>query len=372
MAAYSTGASWSFPDDLPGGWTTIENEEELDKKPEPAIPSTPPLGPRSDPISEPPSEPTPLPPASSHQPQDETSSEQQQQQRRRTHYAPRTCRICLESVDPTFHTEAESALPSAFQPAPRVTYESPPGDGGRMIRPCKCKGSQKYVHEECLSAWRLQNPLERRNYWQCPTCGYKYNIQRLSYARWISSTAAQIGLTVLIFVVAMFVLGFVADPIINLYLDPIGTVASLPDEARQMVKTGQTPSMLFEDEPVGWSEHFVKGLASLGLLGFAKFLLTLSPWHWFNMRGGGFGGGGWGGGWGNGIVVGGGGGGRGGRAVTGRDRLHQLSWITILIGIVTFLYAVWKGVRAWSRRTLEKAGERVMDVPGTGDDDDDD
>ena len=176
----------------------------------------------------------------------------------------------------------------------------------------------------------------------------------------------------LIFVVAMFVLGFVADPIINLYLDPIGTVASLPDEARQMVKTGQTPSMVFEDEPAGWSEHFVKGLASLGLLGFAKFLLTLSPWHWFNMRGGGFGGGGWGGGWGNGIVVGGGGGGRGGRGVTGRDRLQQLSWVTILIGIVTFLYAVWKGVRAWSRRTLEKAGERVMDVPGTADDDDDD
>jgi hypothetical protein len=35
------------------------------------------------------------------------------------------------------------------------------------------------------------------------------------------------------------------------------------------------------------------------------------------------------------------------------------------------LYAIWKGVRAWSRRTLEKAGERVMDVPGITDDDDD-
>jgi len=28
----------------------------------------------------------------------------------------------------------------------------------------------------------------------------------------------------------------------------------------------------------------------------------------------------------------------------------------------TRLQAVYKGVRAWSRRTLEKAGERVMDV----------
>ena len=33
------------------------------------------------------------------------------------------------------------------------------------------------------------------------------------------------------------------------------------------------------------------------------------------------------------------------------------------------LQAVWKGVRNLSRRTLEKAGERVMDVPGDDDDD---
>jgi hypothetical protein len=29
---------------------------------------------------------------------------------------------------------------------------------------------------------------------------------------------------------------------------------------------------------------------------------------------------------------------------------------------------VWKGVRAWSRKTLEKAGERVADVQGEDDD----
>ena len=31
--------------------------------------------------------------------------------------------------------------------------------------------------------------------------------------------------------------------------------------------------------------------------------------------------------------------------------------------------AVYKGVRSWSRRALEKAGERVMDVPLPGDED---
>jgi hypothetical protein len=57
---------------------------------------------------------------------------------------------------------------------------------------------------------------------------------------------------------------------------------------------------------------------------------------------------------------------------TGRERMQNLSWIAITVGIITFLYAVWKGVRAWSRRTLEQAGERVMDVPGSNDDDDED
>lgn len=31
---------------------------------------------------------------------------------------------------------------------------------------------------------------------------------------------------------------------------------------------------------------------------------------------------------------------------------------------------VWKAVRAWSRRTLEKAGERVMDVHGNDENED--
>jgi hypothetical protein len=38
---------------------------------------------------------------------------------------------------------------------------------------------------------------------------------------------------------------------------------------------------------------------------------------------------------------------------------------------LTYIQAVYKGVRAWSRRTLEKAGERVMDVQGDNDDDQD-
>ncbi|KAF1351411.1 hypothetical protein BDV97DRAFT_369049 [Delphinella strobiligena] len=317
----STGfeSQWQWPQDLPGGW--IKDEDS-------SVPAAMPkeeAGPSSVPRHPPP----PPPPA------DEHSNEQ-----RERFYPPRTCRICLETVLPTFHPPSES-LPGFLQSSsPSVTYESE--DGGRLLRPCLCKGTQKYVHEGCLTAWRLQNPMEKRNYWQCPTCKYNYRLERMTWGRLISSTASQVALTLAIFVVATFLLGFFADPILNLYVDPYGTLEDLADHGTHA---------MYEDEPVTWTEHFIKGMASLGLLGFAKFLLTLSPFHGWNMRGTGMMG--------------------GGRAATGRDRVQQISWYVLIVGCITVLVAVWKGVRVWSRKTLENFSERVMDVPGDDHDDED-
>jgi len=329
MTDYMAGSDWTFDDDMPGSWADSWTQEDVDAQ-----------------IHAEHAKHHATHASCAQSEQEEHHEDVDGESKRRTHYPPRTCRICLEQVLPDFQSgEGSIPLPNSMRPAPRVTYESPPGEGGRLIRPCKCKGSQKYVHEECLGAWRRQDPSQKRNYWECPTCRYRYHLQRLTWGIWIRSTVAQIGLTIAIFILAMFVCGFFADPLLNFYLDPVNTVVSAG---------GPRGSLIFDDEPASWAEHFVKGLASLGLLGFAKFALTLSPLPWLNMRG-------------TGIVVGG----RSGLGNTGRDRLQNLSWVTISVGIVTFLWAVYKGVRAWSRRTLEKAGERVMDVPFADDDEDD-
>src|SRR6266516_437551 len=95
------------------------------------------------------------------------------------HYVPRTCRICLETILPTFHPLSEH-LPGILQPAPKVEYVSSDPELGRLIRPCKCKGSSKYVHEGCLQAWRHADPsYGKRNYWECPTCRFKYRLERV-------------------------------------------------------------------------------------------------------------------------------------------------------------------------------------------------
>ncbi|KAL5118996.1 hypothetical protein ACEQ8H_003125 [Pleosporales sp. CAS-2024a] len=254
---------------------------------------------------------------------------------RRTHWPPRQCRICLETVQPTFNVASDS-LPGFLQ-SPGVVYQD---DAGRLIRPCMCKGSSKYVHDSCLQAWRHADPgYARRNYWQCPTCGFKYRLARLGAGRFVGSVGAQIALTALILIVIIFILGFVADPIIGLYVDPW---SYMPWNSWSRPSYGY---YFEDDEPSTWYEHFAKGFASMGVLGFLKVLIA-SPFSYFRF------------------------GGSGGRARTGRDRVEQVSWIIIIVGVGTFLAAVYKGVRVWSRRTLERAGERVMDVQHDDDDDD--
>jgi hypothetical protein len=105
-------------------------------------------------------------------------------QSRRTHWPPRQCRICLDVVQPSFDVPSEH-LPGFLQSPGNVRYQD---ENGRLIRPCLCKGSAKYVHEGCLQAWRHADPgYGRRNYWQCPTCGFKYRLARLGAGRFIGS-----------------------------------------------------------------------------------------------------------------------------------------------------------------------------------------
>jgi hypothetical protein len=230
----------------------------------------------------------------------------QHQQRR---YKPRTCRICLEVVHPT--TDLDDSLAGrVFSSRARVRYVSEDPESGRLMSPCLCKGSSKYVHEGCLRAWRNASPLSDRNYWRCPTCHFEYRLERLRWGRWLSSKFLRGALTVLIMVATVFVLGFIADPIINFWVDPFGSLAGT------LMEFDFDEPVLGEDELGSWPAHFVKGFLSLGLLGFLKTMFVMSPWNWFNIR---FGGGGR------------------RRRGTGRDRMEQINWALVVIGVLTFL-----------------------------------
>jgi hypothetical protein len=228
------------------------------------------------------------------------------------HYPPRTCRICLETVYPTSEPPSEH-LPGFLQSKPRVRYVSPDPELGRLLRPCKCKGSSRYVHEGCLQSWRHADArYGARNYYQCPTCSFKYRFERVVWSRWITSTMTQLLLTSSILLFTIFLLGFVADPIINLYLDPLDTIIGA--EYWDSTHIVDLPDLHDRDS---WADHFFKGLASLGVLSFAKAILAVSPFRWWRLGGPGFGSS------------------RGRR--TGRDRVASVGWLVILVGVGTFL-----------------------------------
>jgi hypothetical protein len=219
------------------------------------------------------------------------------------------CRICFEVVQP--ETEIQSSATGLFAPKVRVRYVGEDPELGRLISPCKCKGSQKYVHEGCLRLWRQSQPFADRNYWSCPTCKFKYRLQRLRMGAWLASWPARAALTLSVMAVTVFFLGFVADPIINLWIDPVGTVV----DGITDVITDVEGLASYNDEPFTWSGHLLKGLLSLGLVGFIKTFFAMGPWYWFR--------------WG--VNIG------GGRRNTGRDRMQQINWYYIVIGVVTFL-----------------------------------
>lgn len=224
-------------------------------------------------------------------------------------YPPRMCRICLETVYPTSEPPSEY-LPGFLQSKPRVYYVSSDPEFGRLLRPCKCKGSSRYVHEGCLQSWRHADPrYGARNYYQCPTCGFKYRFERVVWSRWIASTMTQLLLTSSILLLTIFLLGFVADPILNLYLDPLDTIIGA--EYWDSTHIVDLPDLR---ETSSWADHFFKGLASLGVLSFAKAILAVSPFHAWRLRG--FS--------------------SGGRR-TGRDRVASVGWLVILVGVGTFL-----------------------------------
>lgn len=141
------------------------------------------------------------------------------------------------------------------------------------------------------------------------------------------SLAAQITLSVLIVLFIVFILGFIADPIINFALDPYGTM--LPGLfggygfSYQVFSFGDplfydTPAPPVRPRPIvrdesGWIEHFTKGFAGLGLMSFLKFMFS-SPINFFFRQG------------------------RRGGQQGGRDRLNTMTWIMIAVGVATFLY----------------------------------
>lgn len=257
-------------------------------------------------------------------------------------YPTRMCRICREDVVPTV-TMYPPGLPLKYQ-RPVVEYRNQ-DEYGRLIRPCKCRGGMRYIHELCLLRSRTEG-VRAGSLWKCHECGHQFNFQRITIQRYLGSKVSSGVLTIVVMFMVMFFLGFVADPIINLYVDPYDTIVgneSYWSEVDVATSNGRIS---------GWGLHLLKGLISMGLVGFVKTAL-LNPFNFLNLRGSGF------------VSYR-----RSGSATTGRDRAVNVSWIAVAIGITSAFYFFYKWVQSIIGHTLKRIGNNIVDTSLPGDDED--
>jgi len=145
----------------------------------------------------------------------------------------------------------------------------------------------------------------------------------------------------------------VGDRLIDLYADPWASTSSFWGIPGFFFGSGYSYGYgygfqsqdyrkpLFNKERTTFTEHMLRGFTSLGLLGFAKVLFVV-PRGW--------------------LQVGGQTNGR--PAAGGRDRVSQLMWVVVIVGVIQFLVVVWKFVRRKTKAALDGIAEGVMDVQG--------
>lgn len=257
-------------------------------------------------------------------------------------YPTRTCRLCLEEVPATV-TLYPPGLPPAFQ-RPVVEYKND-DEYGRLIKPCHCRGGMRYIHELCLRRSRTES-VRPGSLWKCHECGYQFNFNRLTIQKYLGSKMSSGVLTVLVMFIVIFFLGFVADPILNLYTDPYETIVGHEDVWQQVDVNDSKDSLS------GWAQHFIKGLVSMGVLSFLRTMM-LNPFQWWNLRNTGF-------------VTGR----LSGRSATGRDRAVNISWIVVAMGILSASYFFYQWVQKIIGRSLQRIGNNIVDTQLPGDDDD--
>ncbi len=220
-------------------------------------------------------------------------------------YPTRQCRLCFEECEAT----VELPPPGSASHNARIRYYSAEDPSlGQLISPCNCTGSARYIHEGCLEAWR-KNAAQKKHFWECNICHYQYQFSRLGWARLLENPAAHLAITATVALVLIFIFGYIADPIINLYIDPYSATSS---------SRLWTPIKVSEiGEESSWLQHFYKGLASLGVLSFARVIFMANPWHWYNLRNSGLA---------HGTTRPG---------ATGQERVANISWVVLVIGVLT-------------------------------------
>ncbi|GBC01000.1 hypothetical protein RclHR1_04020026 [Rhizophagus clarus] len=226
------------------------------------------------------------------------------------------CRICFSG------TEDESSL-------------------GRLISPCLCKGTMRYVHVECLNQWRLRSQ-KKSSFFQCDECKYKYAFRRTTIAKFATNEFILTLVTLSFFVFCVFMGGFLAKFLLYLYpLSDDFEDDTDSDNGEPLFKEPITIATIFTIDYL----HVMLGIVLVGIVGFIQLLFSLMwfgpipSWNTFRF-------------------------GPTGSSVRGRsDGLTGIFIsVIVIIGVLKAVWGMYKLVRGASRKLLERVELTILEV----------
>lgn len=108
------------------------------------------------------------------------------------------CRICLESS----------------------TSDASGGESlGRLLSPCRCKGTMKYVHATCLDQWRAASARSSSAV-ACDQCGAPYRFRKSKFVGLATSPTLLFVISLFLFLLLIWTVGVVATFCMDLYDTP--------------------------------------------------------------------------------------------------------------------------------------------------------
>ena len=82
-------------------------------------------------------------------------------------------------------------------------------DDGRLISPCLCKGTMRFVHVECLTQWRTTSQ-NKDSFFACDSCQYQYSFQRTAWASLLRSALVLHCVAMVLFLLMIAMCGHIA------------------------------------------------------------------------------------------------------------------------------------------------------------------
>lgn len=185
---------------------------------------------------------------------------------------PRTDEKAQGKAEDAPESGAESQGSQASERQCRICFGGEEEPLGKLVSPCKCKGTMKYVHVDCLDAWRntfINNGIgSESSFFKCSNCLYEYHFSRARLAKLVTSTTARIILTLVILTLLIFCGGFC----LKYLLLKANVTAQAVDQSSNF--KAEDFLQLLELDRID-KGHLFLGIVFVGIVGFFVFFIQM-------------------------------------------------------------------------------------------------